>query len=57
MPKNNSKNETDYLVALDVGTSKIVCLIGKVIDSHSIEVISMGSYPSSGLKKGVVLLI
>jgi cell division protein FtsA len=57
MPKNNSKNETDFLVALDVGTSKIVCLIGKVIDSHSIEVISMGSYPSSGLKKGVVVNI
>jgi len=57
MPKNNSKNETDYLVALDVGTSKIVCLIGKVIDSHSIEVVSMGSYPSSGLKKGVVVNI
>jgi cell division protein FtsA len=57
MPKNNSKNETDFLVALDVGTSKIVCLIGQVIDSHSIEVISMGSYPSSGLKKGVVVNI
>jgi cell division protein FtsA len=57
MPKNSSKNETDFLVALDVGTSKIVCLIGQVIDSHSIEVISMGSYPSSGLKKGVVVNI
>ena len=57
MPKNNSKNETDFLVALDVGTSKIVCLIGQVIDSHSIEVVSMGSYPSSGLKKGVVVNI
>jgi cell division protein FtsA len=57
MPKNNSKNETDFLVALDVGTSKIVCLVGQVIDSHSIEVISMGSYPSSGLKKGVVVNI
>jgi len=52
-----AKNETDFLVALDVGTSKIVCLIGQVIDSHSIEVISMGSYPSSGLKKGVVVNI
>jgi cell division protein FtsA len=57
MPNNNSKNETDVLVALDVGTSKIVCLIGQVIDSHSIEVVSMGSYPSSGLKKGVVVNI
>ena len=57
MSNNNSKNENDVLVALDVGTSKIVCLIGKVIDSHSIEVVSMGSYPSSGLKKGVVVNI
>ncbi|MEK9649563.1 MAG: cell division protein FtsA [Gammaproteobacteria bacterium] len=57
MPKNNLKNDTDVLVALDIGTSKIVCLIAKTIDSHSLEVVSMGSYPSSGLKKGVVVNI
>ena len=57
MPNNNSKNETDVLVSLDIGTSKIVCLIAKTIDSHTIEVVSMGSYPSSGLKKGVVVNI
>jgi len=57
MPKNNSKNETDVLVSLDIGTSKIVCLIAQTIDSHTLEVVSMGSYPSSGLKKGVVVNI
>jgi len=57
MPNNNSKNETDVLVSLDIGTSKIVCLIAQTIDSHTIEVVSMGSYPSSGLKKGVVVNI
>jgi cell division protein FtsA len=57
MASNNSKNDADVLVALDIGTSKIVCLIAKTIDSHTIEVVSMGSYPSSGLKKGVVVNI
>jgi cell division protein FtsA len=57
MASNNAKNDSDVLVALDIGTSKIVCLIAKTIDSHTIEVVSMGSYPSSGLKKGVVVNI
>ena len=57
MSNNNSKKETDVLVSLDIGTSKIVCLIAQTIDSHTIEVASMGSYPSSGLKKGVVVNI
>jgi cell division protein FtsA len=57
MPNNNSKNETDVLVSLDIGTSKIVCLIAQTVDSHTLEVVSMGSYPSSGLKKGVVVNI
>jgi len=57
MASNNAKNDADVLVALDIGTSKIVCLIAKTIDSHTIEVVSMGSYPSSGLKKAVVVNI
>ncbi len=53
----NNKNENDCIVALDIGTSKVVCLIGQLVDSHSIEIIALGSYPSSGLKKGVVVNI
>ena len=56
MTKNNSING-NYIAALDIGTSKVVCLIGSISDSHSIEIVAMGSYPSSGLKKGVVVNI
>ena len=54
---NNGTKDFDYVVGLDIGTSKVVCIIGKYIDEHSLEVVSMGSYPSSGLKKGVVVNI
>ena len=56
MTKNNTING-NYIAALDIGTSKVVCLIGSINDSHSIEIVAMGSYPSSGLKKGVVVNI
>ena len=52
---NNGIKDPDYVVGLDIGTSKVVCIIGKYVDQHAIEVVSMGSYPSSGLKKGVVV--
>ena len=51
---NNGTKDSDYVVGLDIGTSKVVCIIGKYIDQHSLEVVSMGSYPSSGLKKGLL---
>ena len=54
---NNGSKDSDFVVGLDIGTSKVVCVIGKYIDQYSVEVISMGSYPSSGLKKGVVVNI
>ena len=54
---NNGSKEFDYVVGIDIGTSKVACIVGKYIDQHSIEIVSMGSYPSSGLKKGVVVNI
>ena len=54
---NNGSKDSDFVVGLDIGTSKVVCVIGKYIDQYAVEVISMGSYPSSGLKKGVVVNI
>ncbi len=45
------------LVALDVGTSKIVALIGEVTSDGSVTIIGKGGLPSSGLKKGVVINI
>ncbi len=57
MATNGNKIENDYVVAFDIGTSKVVCLIGQLTDSHSVEIVALGSYPSSGLKKGVVVNI
>ena len=57
MANNGNKKENDYVVALDIGTSKVVCLIGQLTDSHAVEIVALGSYPSSGLKKGVVVNI
>jgi len=45
------------LVALDVGTSKVVALIGEVTRETGVTVIGKGSLASSGLKKGVVINI
>ncbi|HUR16521.1 MAG TPA: cell division protein FtsA [Candidatus Limnocylindrales bacterium] len=45
------------LVALDVGTSKVVALIGEVTREEGVTVIGKGQMDSSGLKKGVVVNI
>jgi len=40
------------LVAIDVGTSKMVVLIGEVTRDGSLTIIGKGAPPSAGLKKG-----
>ena len=37
-----------------IGTSKVVCIVGKYNDKHELEIVALGSYPSSGLKRGTV---
>jgi cell division protein FtsA len=51
-------NENRSLVAgLDIGTSKIVVIAAEVDSDGGYEIIGMGSHPSRGLKKGVVVNI
>jgi cell division protein FtsA len=45
------------LVAIDVGTSKVVALIGEVTRDGTLNIIGKGTPPASGLKKGVVINI
>ncbi|BCE00633.1 cell division protein FtsA [Marinicellulosiphila megalodicopiae] len=45
------------IVGLDIGTSKVVAIVGTVTADGSIEVIGLGSHPSNGMKKGVVINI
>jgi cell division protein FtsA len=51
------KADKDVIVGLDIGTSKVVALVGEITADGSIEVIGLGSQPSRGLKKGVVVNI
>jgi len=44
-------------VGLDIGTTKICCIIGEIIDDEKIDIIGLGQYPSRGLRKGVVVNI
>ncbi|HEX4975139.1 MAG TPA: cell division protein FtsA [Pseudomonadales bacterium] len=54
MSKTGQEN---ILIGLDIGTSKVVAVIGKSNFDGSIEVVGLGSTPSRGLKKGVVVNI
>ena len=49
--------QRQLLVGLDIGTSKVVAIVGEVADDGHLEVIGIGSHPSRGLKKGVVVNI
>ncbi|MGB8326573.1 MAG: cell division protein FtsA [Steroidobacteraceae bacterium] len=51
------KPDRSLIVGLDIGTSKVVALVGELGPDSSIEVIGIGSQPSRGLKKGVVVNI
>ncbi len=52
MPK---KDERNIIVGLDIGTSKVAAIVGEVAPGGEVEVIGIGSNPSRGLKKGVVV--
>ncbi len=52
-----SENEENMIVGLDIGTSKIVAIVGSIGERGELEIIGTGSYPSSGLRKGVVVNI
>lgn len=50
-------NEGNMIVGLDIGTSKVVALVGEVNKDGVIEIVGIGSHQSRGLKKGVVVNI
>lgn len=54
MAKNLEKN---LLVGLDIGTSKVVAIVGELTETGELDVIGIGHHPSRGLKKGVVVNI
>lgn len=51
------KVDKDLIVGLDIGTSKVVAIVGEISSSDEVEIIGIGSSQSRGLKKGVVVNI
>ena len=51
----SKKNE--YIVGLDIGTTKICCIIGEISHENQVDIIGLGQSPSRGLRKGVVVNI
>ncbi len=51
------RSEKNLIIGLDIGTSKVVAIVGEVRSDGGIEIIGIGSHPSRGLKKGVVVNI
>ena len=51
------KADKQLIVGLDVGTSKVVAIVGDVLPEGGIQIVGIGSHPSRGLKRGVVVNI
>jgi cell division protein FtsA len=56
------KTERELIVGLDIGTSKVVAIVAAPVlnagpNENSLEIIGIGSHPSRGMKKGVVVNI
>ncbi len=49
-----AKNER-YVVGLDIGTTKISCVVAEMKENGAVSVVGNGRAPSRGLRKGVVV--
>ncbi len=52
----NMQRQENIIVGLDVGTTKICAVVGEV-EGNKINIIGIGTHPSIGLRKGVVVNI
>lgn len=53
-------SKKDFVVGLDIGTTKVCCIVGEIVDagpSPIIDIVGIGTAPSVGLRKGVVVNI
>ena len=59
MPRDGARmvKEKNLIVGLDIGTSKIVAIVAEVKPDGALDIVGMGTQPSRGLKKGVVVNI
>ena len=51
------RQKNNYVAAIDIGTTKIVSIVGRKNDNGKLEILGMGKTASKGVKRGVVLNI
>ncbi len=51
------KDDARLIVGLDIGTSKVLAIVGEIGPSGEVEVIGVGYHPSRGMRRGVVVNI
>src|SRR5438045_9742099 len=49
------KTEEKYVVALDIGTSKVCVLVGEANDRNQLEIIGKGTSPMEGTRRGNII--
>ncbi|MBW6520415.1 MAG: cell division protein FtsA [Desulfoarculaceae bacterium] len=54
--RSEKRASGEVIVGLDIGTTKICCVVGEVFDD-GVDIIGVGAAPSVGMKKGVVVNI
>ena len=47
----------ELVVGLDIGTTKICAIVGEVTNDDRVDIVGIGTHPSEGLRKGVVINI
>lgn len=53
----NETQAENMIVGMDIGTSKVVAIVGQISDDGRLKIIGMGSHPSRGMRKGTVVNI
>lgn len=53
----NAADNSNMIVGLDIGTSKVVAIVGELKADGSLNIVGIGSHRSRGLKKGTVVNI
>lgn len=51
------KIDNNLIVGLDIGTSKVVAIVAEILPDGRLDIIGVGSHPSRGMKKGIVVNI
>jgi cell division protein FtsA len=48
------RQENNYIAAIDIGTTKIVSIVGKLNENRKLEILGLNKSVSTGVKRGVV---